>query len=64
MIGSLLNRRFSAGSRWPDKAQSQTRSWNVESDRHEGTVPAALGEVMVMAADAAMTISGPARPDG
>lgn len=28
MIGSLRNRRFSAGLRWPDEAQSRTRPWN------------------------------------
>jgi hypothetical protein len=56
MIGSMRNRRFSAGSRWPDKAQSRTRPWNSIIMR--GPVPAAPGEVMVMAADAAMTIFG------
>ena len=64
MIGSMRNRRFSADSRGPDEAQSRTRPWNVQPDRHEGTGPAALGEVMVMAANAAMTISGAAGPDG
>ncbi len=28
MIGSMQNRRFSAGFRGPDEAQSRTRLWN------------------------------------